>query len=94
MLSRGANEPDKLELWLKDYGARINEEVLLAQTVKERWRNLYTSLLPIEPEALSAILIFIRLPGSRKKVIGRLNDYPPAVQAYLEVALEIDAAAA
>jgi hypothetical protein len=60
----GSKMIDATSSWFSRIGETINDRVALAQTTKQHWRQLYSALLPLEPDVLG---LFVAYELARRK---------------------------
>lgn len=87
--TEGRPEERSLRNWIQEFGVRVTQEIRLAQSTGHHWANLYTSLLPIEPEVLGAIMILVRARPDRLRELPLFETASEPMRAYGQAASAI-----
>jgi hypothetical protein len=93
LVSSGELGPADLLRWGEGFAGRLSEQVGLAQTSRYHWKRLYSSLLPLEPEALGAVLVWGRAiqasEGSVRELFNFKDERLAPMVAYLEASRDV-----
>jgi hypothetical protein len=94
--SRGSDRDARFRAvrdWTFQFSHRLSERVAVAQSNRNHWHRLYSKLLPLEPEAICALLIWARTlrrtARNTQEIRSLSSDLSPTMQAYLETVKDV-----
>jgi hypothetical protein len=79
--------------WTVRFGERLSERVTLAQSNHYHWQRLHSSLLPLEPDAVCALIVWAKikrhlLPESSQN-LSFISELPRPMKAYIEAVSDV-----